>query len=153
MPHKLRQVLQHQRLREFGFGIFLALPFFYAFTECDTVFSFYDKGKCKAYDVWVKSERKDDFTNVFIELGQEPTDGTSDHIDMFENFMLQLGGSRHETLGAVGIDKFKKCTDNNLSLLPPNKEALCLHIYCASYEAGYLWRQSAEELDISDPEQ
>ena len=72
---------------------------------------------------------------------------------MFENFMLQLGGSRHETLGAVGIDKFKKCTGNNLSLLPPNKEALRLHIYCASYEAGYLWRQSAEELDISDPEQ
>ena len=58
MPHKLRQVLQHQTLREFGFGIFLALPFFYAFTECDTVFSFYDNGKCKAYDFWLKVKGK-----------------------------------------------------------------------------------------------
>ena len=28
-----------------------------------------------------------------------------------------------------------------------------LHIYRASYQAGDLWRQSLEELDIPDPEQ
>ena len=129
MPHKLRQVLQHQTLREFGFGIFIALPFFYAFTECDTVFSFYDKGKCKAYDVWVKSERKDDFTDVFAEFGEKPTNVTSDHIELLESFVLQLYGSRHGTLGAARLDKFKKSTYNDLRLLPPSKDALCQHIY------------------------
>ena len=33
-----------------------ALPFFYAFTECDTVSSFFSKGKCKVWDAWHESE-------------------------------------------------------------------------------------------------
>ena len=71
-----------QIIRELRSDIFLALPFFYAFTGCDTVCSFYGTGKCKAYDVWVKGERKDDFTDVFVELGEKPTNVTSDHIDI-----------------------------------------------------------------------
>ena len=72
---------------------------------------------------------------------------------MFESFVLQLYGSRHDTLGAARLDKFKKFTDNDLRLLPLSKEALHQHIYCASYQVGYLWRQCVEELDIPDPEQ
>ena len=79
-----------QIIRELGSDICLALPFFYAFTGCDTVSSFYGKGKCKAYDVWVKSERKDDFTDVFVELGEMPTDVTSDHIDILESFVAAV---------------------------------------------------------------
>ena len=55
----------------------------------------------------------------------------SDHIDMLESFVSQLYRSRHDTLGAVRLDKFKKSTDNDLSLLPPSKEALRQHIYRA----------------------
>ena len=142
-----------QIIRELGTNIFLALPFFNAFTGCDTVSSFYGKGKCKAYDVWVKSERKDDFPDVFVELGGKPTNATSDHIDLLESFVLQLYGSRHDTLGAARLDKFQKSTDNDLRLLPPSKDALRQHIYRTSYQAGYLWRQSVEELDIPDPGQ
>ena len=109
------------------------------FTECDTVSSFYGKGNCKA-NVWVSSERKDYFTDVFVELGEKPTDGTSDHIDMLENFMLQLSVLRHDTLGAGRLHKFKKSADKDLHLLPPSKEALRQHIYHASYQAGCLWR-------------
>ena len=47
----------------------------------------------------------------------------------------------------------KNSTDNNVRILPASKEALCQHIYRASYQDGYLWRQSVEELDIPDPEQ
>ena len=35
-------------------------------------------------------------------------------IDILENFMLQLNGSRHGTLDAARLDKFKKSTDNDL---------------------------------------
>ena len=119
--------------------IFLPLPFFYAFTGCDTVSRFYVKGKCTAYDVWVKSERKVDFLDVFVELGEKPTDVTSDHIDMLGSFVLQLYGSRHGELGASLLDKLKRSIDNDLCLLPPSKEALCQHIDCASYLLGYLW--------------
>ena len=65
---------------------------------------------------------------------------TSDHIDMLENFMLQLSVLRHDTLGAGRLHKFKKSTDKDLHLLPPSKEALRQHIYHASYQAGCLWR-------------
>ena len=40
-----------------------------------------------------------------------------------------------------------------MGLLPPRKEALHEHIYCASYQVGYLWRECVEGRDIPDPEQ
>ena len=67
--------------------------------------------------------------------------------------MLQLYGSRHDTLRAALLDKFKKSTDNHLRVLPPSKDTLRQHIYRASYKAGYLRRESVEELDIPNPEQ
>ena len=33
----------------------VALPFFYAFSGGDTVSSFYSKGKCKGWDVWMQN--------------------------------------------------------------------------------------------------
>ena len=70
---------------------------------------------------------------------------------MLESFVVELYGSRPGTLVAAWLDKFKNSTDNNVRILPASKEALCQHIYRASYQAGYLWRQSVEELDIPDP--
>ena len=52
--------------------IFLALPFFYDFTGCDIASSLCGKGKCKAYTVWVKSDRNDDFIDVFVDLRERP---------------------------------------------------------------------------------
>ena len=97
--------------------------------------------------------KKHDFTDVFVDLGENPTDVTSDHIYIHESFVLQLYGLRHYKFGADRLDQFKKSTFNDLYLLPPSKETLCQHIYHASYQARYLWKQSVEELDIPDPEQ
>ena len=77
-----------QIIRELGSDIFLALTIFYAFTGCDTVSSFYGKRKCKAYNVWVKSKRKYDFPDVFLELEEKPTNVPSDLIDMLESVVL-----------------------------------------------------------------
>ena len=105
---------------------------------CDTVSSFYGKGKCKVYVVYVKIERKDDVTDVSVEHGKEPTDIISDNIDMLESFVLQLYGTRHDKLGAARLDKLKKSTDNKLCLVTSRKDALQQHIYRAPYQAGYL---------------
>ena len=146
--YNIKQIIQ-----ELGSDIFLALPFFQAFTGCDTVSSFYGKGMCKAHDVRVKGQRRDGFTGVFVELGEKPTNVTSNHIDILESFVLQLYGLRHDTFGAAQLDKLKKFSDNDLCLLPLSEDALRQHIYHSSYQAGYLWGQSVEELDIPDPEQ
>ena len=85
--------------------------------------------------------------DVFVKLVGKPTNVTSDHIEMLKSFVLQLYKFRHDTISAARLGKFKKSTDNNLHLSPPSKEALSQHIYCASYQAWYLWRQSVEEVD------
>ena len=72
---------------------------------------------------------------------------------MLKSFVLQLYGSRHKTLVNDRFGKFKTSTDNDLRLLPPSKEVIHQHIYRVSYLADYSWRQSAEEIDILDPEQ
>ena len=49
-----------------------ALPYFYAFTGCDTVSSFNGKGKCTFFDTWMESKKKNDLTKTFIKLGNMP---------------------------------------------------------------------------------
>ena len=140
-------------LQELESNVCRALPFFYALSGCDTVSSFHGKGKCKAYDVWLKSSQKDDLTEVFIQLGETPSEVTPNMMNVLESYVLDLYGPKHTTLGAARLDKFNKSTANDLRSLPPSKEALCQHVLRASYQAGYLWWQSVEELKIPDPEQ
>ena len=49
-----------------------AIPFFYTFTGCDTVSSFFNVGKCKFYDALSTFTKVDLLTEVFKVLGQEP---------------------------------------------------------------------------------
>ena len=46
-----------------------ALPFFYAFSGCDTVSSFHGKGKCTMFDHCMTSDIKANLTSIFIRLG------------------------------------------------------------------------------------
>ena len=72
---------------------------------------------------------------------------------LLESYVLDLYGSKHTTLGAAWLDKFNKSTANDLRSLLPSKETLRQHVLRASYQTGYLWWQSVEELKIPDPEQ
>ena len=107
----------------------------------------------KGYDVWLKSSQKDYLTDVFIQLGETPADVSPNVMNLLESYVLDLYGSKHTTLGAGGLDKYNKSTPNDLRSLTPSKEALLQHVLRASYQAGYLWWQSVEELKIPDPEQ
>ena len=49
-----------------------ALPYFYAFTECDTVSSFNGKGECTCFDTWMESKKKNDLTNTFTKFENTP---------------------------------------------------------------------------------
>ena len=57
------------------------LPFFYAFTGCNTVSSFYGHSKTKFWDIWLKSKSKKEYTRVFQELSDQPTTVSSDQLD------------------------------------------------------------------------
>ena len=90
---------------------------------------------------------------VFTSHGETPAEATPNMVNVLESYVLDRYGSKHTTLGVARLDKFNKSTANDLRSLPPSKEALLQHVLRASYQAGYLWWQSAEELKIPDPEQ
>ena len=48
------------------------LPYFFAFTEYDTMPSFNGKGKYTFCDTWIKSKKKNHSTKTFIKLGNMP---------------------------------------------------------------------------------
>ena len=64
-----------------------ALPFFHAFTDCDTTSSFYNHSKFKIFDAWMKYSQKEDVTNVFKELYNEPLSVTENQLDILEKFI------------------------------------------------------------------
>ena len=129
-----------------------ALPLFYALTGCDIVSSFFSKGKCKAWDTWQKSGQKDELTALFSKLGDKPAALVNDQIDLLETFVLELYGlSREDTLLQGRLNKFTMSTDDDLRKLPPGRDALTEHIKRACYQAGYLWRESSDNVSLPDP--
>ena len=67
-----------------------ALPFFHAFTGCDTVSSFFNHGKCKFWDRWQEFEGKDDLTRVFADLSRKPYTLTDTQISILEKYLLSV---------------------------------------------------------------
>ena len=92
------------------------------------------------YDTWIRSVNKDELTEVFTQFGESPTEVTPHQINVIERY-----------LGAARLDMYRKSKENNLRSLPPSINSLCQHVLRACYQAGYLWRQSVEEVDIPDP--
>ena len=134
-----------------GREVCFALAFFYCFTGCDTVSSFTGKGKCKAWDTWFLSQSKDDFTKVFKELGNQPPEISSGHMNKIEEFIRLLYGVSEKSLGGERLHKFKKSTDDDLRKLPPSRGALLQHTKRACFQAGYIWQECQADLCLPDP--
>ena len=62
---------------------------------------------------------------------------------------MEVDGSLATTLAAALYDSFKYA-NNDLRSRPPSKDAFHQHLLRTCYQAGYLWRQSFEEIDIPD---
>ena len=128
------------------------LPFFNTFTGCNTVSSFFSKGKYRARDAWHESEQKDVLTNVFSELGKKPSRLSLDQINVLETFALEIYAVRKvDSLTQARLHEFMMSTDNDLRKLSPSQEALIHHTKRACYQAGYLWRESIDNFDLPDP--
>ena len=67
-----------------------ALPFFHAFTGCDTTSRFYNHSILKFFDAWMKYKDKDNILSVFNELCNEPNCVTENHVDILEKFLCQF---------------------------------------------------------------
>ena len=132
-----------------------ALPFFHAFSGCDTVSSFYGHSKTKIWDSWFKSSNMEQITNIFTELSNQPKEITSTQIDIIEEFLMSVYYPKSNNLESIDIERFNHFTrlsDPNLRTLPPSRNGLTEHIKRAALQAGWIWAETVTNVEQQNPE-
>ena len=117
-----------------------ALPFFHAFTGCDTVSCFYGKGKKTAMDTWNSFP---EVTTAFLSLGNTPPVVDDSNMAILERFVVLLY-DRTSTQTAVNDARkqlFVK-KGRQFDAIPPIRAALLEHSKRAVLQAGYIWGQA-----------
>eukprot|EP00794_Sanderia_malayensis_P002124 gene2124-2410_t len=77
----------HQMVVSLTTPVCKALPFFHAFTACDTCSAFNGKGKISVYETW---KILPEMTDVFIRLSNPVTNVSDDDIRKIERFVVML---------------------------------------------------------------
>ncbi|KAJ8397883.1 hypothetical protein AAFF_G00435720 [Aldrovandia affinis] len=118
------------------------LPFFHAFTGCDTVSCFSGRGKKTAWETWKAcDEVTDEVTTAFCTLAATPTISTvDDYMDSLERFVVLLYDrtSSQEHVNEARKHLFTQ-RSRSIEAIPPTREALRQHIKRAAYQAGFCW--------------
>ena len=116
-----------------------ALPFFHAFTGCDTVSAFVGKGKScwQAWNVFL------DATEVFHRFSAPIDKIGSDCVSIIEAFVVIMYDRSSSTndVNEARLDLFAR-KQKPYNAIPPSKAALTEHVKRAVLQAGHTWGQS-----------
>ena len=82
-----RYIGVHEISKSLGPNKSLGLPFFHAFTGCDTVSSFGGRGKKTAWDTWTSFP---DVTGAFLDLSYQPTCVSLESLSLLERFVVLM---------------------------------------------------------------
>ena len=63
------------------------LPYSYALTVCEIIFSLFNQDKCKFWDQWTESQEEEAMTTVFLELSEKLNGVTGEQITVIERFI------------------------------------------------------------------
>jgi hypothetical protein len=124
--------------------IFDSLPFFHAFTGCDTVWSFNGLGKKKAWNVWMKYRVVDDiFKRLSTVTDSEVDDESFETLQRFVVIMYDQSSdlSTVNECRRILFTKKNRPIDN----IPPTADALLQHVKRSSLQAK-VWCQSLEKV-------
>ena len=143
-------------IKQLGIDICKALPFFYAFTGCDTVSSFSGKGKCTFFDAWMKSREKDQITETFTKLGNMPQTIKDEDVFVIESLvkLVYYGcakGHKDLSLNALRKKQFTQSISNDMRKIAPSSDALYMHILRATHTAGFEWVQCLHNISVPNP--
>jgi hypothetical protein len=133
-----------------------ALPFFFAFTGCDTVSSFFNQGKCKMWDRWFEYHDRENITRVFIELSRMPNSINESQLQSLEKFILFVYNpniSPSTSLDEYRMLEFECSTHSNLRLIPPSKVGLLEHAKRACYQGGWIWQHCINNVEPPNPKE
>ena len=114
-----------------------ALPFFHAYTECDSVSSFATRGKKSAWDTWRAFE---EVTTTFLAFSTGPGQVSNEDVAVLERFTILL---HDRTSDLMSIDETRKYLFTKkgraMNAIPPTRAALVQHIRRAVYQGGHCW--------------
>lgn len=123
-----------------------ALPFFHAFTGCDTVSAFVGKGKKSAWQAWNVFEAA---TEVFRSLGTAKDTIMDSEMDILEQFVVIMYDRSSTTckVDEARLDLFAR-KQRAYNAIPPTKGALFEHVKRATYQAGHVWGQTTVTVQV-----
>ena len=135
-----RFIAAHEIANALGPDRCVALPMFHAFTGCDTVSFFGDRGKKTAWDTWKAYK---DVTPAFCALVARPATQTiKECLGTLERFVVLLY-DRTSSQECVNEARKQLFTQKGRAIegLPSTQDALFQHIKRATYQAGHCWAQ------------
>ncbi|KAK4312975.1 hypothetical protein Pmani_015640 [Petrolisthes manimaculis] len=139
-----RHLAAHEMAVALGTNKCRGLPFFHAFTGCDTVSCFSGREKRTAWETWKACNKvTDEVTTAFCALAATPTIPTvEDYMDQLERFVILLYDrtSSQEHANEARKHLFTR-GGRSIEAIPPTREALRQHRKRAAYQAGYCWGQ------------
>ena len=129
---------------KFGADICQALLFFYAFSGCNTVYSFYDKGKSILWDAWMSFSKSREYTYTFIELGNSPLTVFKENIKLVELFVRYMyfgNNHRYTDINEARCTSFFKSLNPKLKDTVLSKDTLLEHKKQSTYQVGWICRK------------
>jgi len=147
----LRFIAVHELVKILGSDRCKALPFFHAFTGCDTVSSFTGHGKRTAWETW---NCFPDVTDAFLQLSSEPTDvDFATGMSLLQRFVVRL---YERSSSKVSVNSLRKHLFTKkgkpMEALPPTEAALLQHSKRAAYQSGFCWYRSLQaEQNLPSP--
>lgn len=141
------QLCMNDVVESLGPDMTRALPFFHAFTGCDTVSAFFGKGKVMAWKTWTKFG--DELTRIMSSLPMNelcPITSEDQAFETLQKFTCKLydltTDLHHVNLLREAL--FCKKTQR-VECLPPTLDALLLHSNRSLYQA-FIWARSDSPL-------
>ena len=129
----------HNIVTQIGRTSSLALPGFHAFTGCDNVESFHNKGKKTCWELWQKIS---EFTSAFDVLSQmNPSKEDINRVFPILNKYTALLFQKTEEYDDVDSLRQHLFLHKGKSFdsMPPGSDALTLHTLRAAYQGGHIW--------------
>ena len=112
------------------------IPFFYAFTGCNTTSAFKGKAKKSAWNTW---KACDFVTEVFCSLSQSPFSEIDRTCPMFIELQMFLVRLYSKNVQASKVNEARKLIfsmNQNLEKIPPTEDALLQHVKRAIFQTG-----------------
>ena len=142
----------HLLYEALGEEICLALPFFHAFTGCDSTTSFYNLPKKKWFELWMSCPMRDDITTVFQQLSWQPKRFSIDFGNSVLNRFVSYAYMKSEMeLKLARLSIYTSSFKDSFRILPPSTDALELHILRSCYQAGWIWGNTLSQTQSSPP--